>query len=153
MKRPEEGTSNEALHRLHDGELGAEERARVEAQLGEEDRLRLQAIAELGEAVRNATAAPLEGFDAWAAVERQIAPARVLSITERLRRRRAPMWISTALAVAAAAAFLFLPRSPGAPSNNCDIESLDVTGGNATVMKLDDPHGGGTTTVVWLQEE
>jgi anti-sigma factor RsiW len=145
----------DVLHRLHDGALPPEERARIEARLDDGARLQLAAIDDVGQAVRGAMDSSTAGFDVWAAVEKEIAPAKVLSFRERLARRRpAPVWISTLVAAAAAAAFLLLPaRLSALPSNNCDIESLDVTGGSATVMKLDDPHGEGTTTVVWLEEE
>jgi anti-sigma factor RsiW len=147
----------ELLHRLHDGELDATERAAVEARLDDVARARLRALAEVGEALRNTVSAEVEGagaLDLWPGIEAQLRPAKVLPFHRRLLRGRMPVWISTVAAAAAAlAALLFSAGKPGVPTNGCDIESLEVSGAAVTVLKMEDVPGHSPATVVWLQEE
>ena len=155
----EHDTSNgdERLHRYHDGELAPEERARVDASLQSdpEAQRKLAALGDLGGALRAAygqAGGASEGFDVWPAVERGIADSKVVSLSQRLRRRAAPIWISTMAVAAAALAFAVFPRPwDGHPTNNCEIDEIEVSGANATIMKVADVHGG-ATTVLWLEE-
>lgn len=149
---------DELLHRLHDGELPAGERAAIEASLDDEARLKLGALSDLGTLLRSTAAvedAPLvERFDAWPAIEKQIAAGKVLSFRGRLARHRIPIWVSTLVAAAAVFAVLLSPLGGRrAAPNGCDIEDLVVTGADVTVMKMADGKGeGGGTTVVWVHE-
>ncbi|MSP62967.1 MAG: hypothetical protein EXR72_22055 [Myxococcales bacterium] len=156
------------LHRLHDGDLAADERARVEAGLSDEDRARLAAIEQVGAALRNTLEAEAAGFDIAAAVMARLpaspATAGVTPISAaRSWRSRArgvlgsrSVWLSTAVAAAAAVLLFALPWGGGvaeAATDECEIESLEVTGASATVLRLPATRGEGTSTVVWLDEE
>ncbi len=152
----------ERLHRLHDGELDAEARAAVEAGLSDDDRARLAAMDELGAALRHTASAEADGFDVadavMAAIGKQAtAPLPAPTpITSARRWRARAIWASTAATLAAAAAAaLFLVTRPAIPPHGdaCSIESLEVSGEQATVLDLTDAHGHDTGTVVWLDEE
>jgi len=148
----------ELLHRFHDGELGADERAALEARLDDLARARLATLADLGAAVRNTLAAEVEAapppsIDLWAGIEARIQPAKVIPLRRRML-RATPVWLSTMAAAAAALAALMLTTSrPGVPTNGCQIESLEVTGAAVSVLKLDNVPGQSPATVVWLTEE
>src|SRR5262245_55534472 len=151
MSQPHKPQSaDDLLHRYHDGELELAERARVEASLDETSREKLAALDELGGALRGLYQGQAAEFDAWPAVERGIASAKVVPFTRRLRSRSA-MWISSVAAAAAVLAVVVLPRG-GQPSNDCDVDELEVSGAVATILKLDDDNHGGSTTVVWIEE-
>jgi hypothetical protein len=81
----------------------------------------------------------------------------VASVTP-LRPRRRARWLGTSagLLLAAAAAFLFVLRPWGLsrPTDRCDIEALEVAGGTATVLTLDNVIAkGDATTVIWTEED
>jgi anti-sigma factor RsiW len=144
------------LMRLHDGELAPEERAKVEARLDEADRERLSAMSDLGALLRHTLEAETQGFDVAAAVMRKIAERKEKSFSERIGgwfRGHRTVWIPGGLAAAAVALALLVTPWGAAISNGCDIESLEVTGAAATILKMPDAKGEGTTTVVWLDEE
>jgi hypothetical protein len=145
----------ELLHRLHDGELAADERAVVEARLDEVARARLQTLADLGAAVRATAAAEAErapAIDVWSAVAARIQPAAVIPFRRRVL-RAAPLWISTVAAAAAAFAALILATSrPSLPTNGVAIEALEVSGAAVSVMQVHAPDHA-PATVVWLTEE
>ena len=143
----------ERLHRLHDGELSPEERVRAEAALDDADRLRLSALSDIGAALRNTYAVQAESFDAWPALQKRIGDSKVVSLTERLSRRRVPIGVSTFLAAAAALVVLVGPWRDVLPTNGCDIESIDARGADVSVLKVPDPNSGeGTATIVWMHE-
>ena len=143
----------ERLHRLHDGETPAAERAQLEASLDDNDRLRLAALTDIGAALRHTYAAESEHFDAWPAIQKQISGGKVLSLTDRLKKRRVPIGISSLLAAAAALVVLVGPWRDVLPTNGCDIESIDSSGADVSVLKVPDPGSGeGTTTIVWMHE-
>ena len=148
----------ELLHRYHDGELAAEERAGVEARLDDDARARLAALDDLGAAVRHTVAARAsEGpdgsilhFDAWSAIEREIESKKVVSLSDRIRRRRVPIWISSVAAAAAAMLVVFGPWGTSAGlANGCEIESVEAEGANVAVIKMP----GDQMTVVWVSHE
>lgn len=158
------------LHRLHDGELPAAERASAEAALVEEDRARLAAMAEVGAAIRNTLAVEAAGFDVVAAVMaalpegeagRAVADRAVpipIGSGRRSRLRAVAasraVWVSTLAAVAAAALLLVAPwRGEVLPTDGCQIEALEVSGASATVLTEQGAHGQPSGTVVWLDEE
>lgn len=162
------------LHALHDDELPLDERPAVEAALDADDRERVAAIDQLGEALRNTFAAETPDLDVWAAVERGIAataapsPAEappapeqtrgaILQFEPRLRRAgRRSVWAPVLMAAAAAIALLIAPwreQPAAAATDHCEIESLEVTGALATVFEEPDATGRSTATVVWLDEE
>ena len=160
--QPASALPHETLHRLHDGELDPDVRAATEASLDDGDRARLAVIGEIGQTLRHAVAGevrarPAPSMDAlWGAIEKQIQPAKVLPLHTRVTRAlmRHPVWLSTSMAAAAALAVMVAISQPGAaPSNGCDIDSIDVTGASVTVMHVDTVHAPGSTTVVWLQED
>lgn len=149
----ERDTSGDALlHRYHDGELDAAERARLDASLGGVERDKLAALDELGGALRSVYAGQAADFDAWPALEKAIAAEKVVPMARRPR-RRGMMWLSSLTAVAAAAAMLlvFVPRGSH-PSNDCEVDEIEVTGAVDTILKLDDDDHGGSTTVLWIEE-
>jgi anti-sigma factor RsiW len=142
------------LQRYLDGEMEAEERARFEASLGAEERAQLAMLGMTGQAVRNALVAEAAGVDLWPAIEAKLGVRPV---------RRSSRWrrfgLSSGLLAVAAAAGFFLLMQPGHPSNNCDVESLEVDGSLATVMTLHDNHrhivgkeSDHTMTVIWHEE-
>ena len=152
------------IHRLHDGELDAAERAAAEEALQPADREGLLALGELREALRNTLDVEVGLVDVWAAVERGIAAAapaepagRVLPLSPRLKRaHRRSSFVPALLAAAAAIVLLLAPwreRPAEAATDNCAIESLEVTGALATVIEIPAVNGRDTTTVVWLDEE
>ena len=144
----------EQLHRLHDGELDAAERARVEGDLSLDERAQQKAIADVGAAVRNTLEAASEGVDLWAGIEQKLRATeggKVLPLRRRLR--TIALYVLPALAAAAAGIVLFLSLGPGPISNACDVEMLDVAGADATVLKVPDHEGKGSTTVIWTTEE
>ena len=145
------------LHRLHDGELDATETARVEAGLGDEDRERVRAIADVGAAVRNTVAAQSQGVDLWAGIEKRLQLREANKVVPLASRRRGGLtyvrYGLPALAAAAAAVVLWLNVGSGPQSNACDVEMLDIAGASATVLKVPDVRGQGSTTVIWTTEE
>ena len=140
------------LQRYFDGELEPEERARVEAQLGPEDREKLAALEEMHGLLNATLEADAAEVDIWSGVDKQLQKEKA---HKSWRRRRVFGGSAASLLLAAAAAFALFLRHPAHPSNNCDVEDLEFHGAVATVMQLDDlPHkGDGTTTVIWTEEE
>lgn len=158
----------ERLHRYHDHELTDDERRQVEATLDDHDRQRLEAIAELGTLLRHTAEAERREageLDVWSGIQTALAPppglpaagGQVIPFGRRVRRslnHHRAAWASMAMAAAAAALLLVVPWR-GAPmaSDNCTIESLEVTGAAATLLEVPDSSGQGTLTVLWLDEE
>lgn len=148
---------DERLHRYFDGELSDEERARVEAELSEDDQLKLAALAEIRGLTANALMAEAADVDLWAGLARQIDPATPATQARKpvargwgWRAHRAS-WSAGAVAMAAAALLMVFQPWHGA-DNNCDIESLETAGNVATVFNMQDtPHG--PTTVIWTEEQ
>ena len=157
------------LHRYHDGELSPAERARVEAGLGPLERDKLAALDELGGSLRAMYGGAADRFDAWPALERELSqaagPAAAVAPTapsakvlpfERPVRRRRSLWFSSSMAVAAAAAALLVVMRVGPtavhPTNDCDVDEIEVSGAVDTILKLDDDDHGGSTTVLWIEE-
>ena len=158
----------EQLHRYHDHELTDEERRQVEAELDGDDRLRLEAIAELGALLRHTAEAErreVGEVDLWSGIQAALAQAQslpaaggqVIPFGRRVRQsvgRHRAAWASMAMAAAAAALLLVVPwRGAPTASDNCTIESLEVTGAAATLLEVPDSSGQGTLTVLWLDEE
>jgi anti-sigma factor RsiW len=155
MGKPEFKIDDELLQRYFDDALIDAERARVEAALTDEDRERLAALAEMRALLSGALDAAAGDVDLVPAIERGL---------RRPGRRRA-WWrgagargfASFAAAAAALAVALFVthPWRPPHPSNECDVEVLDVEGGLATVLRVSDPHHGedATTTIIWTETE
>lgn len=149
----EADAKNTRLQQYFDGELPAEERARVEAELSEDDELKLLALGEVRGLVANTLMAEAADIDLWPALQKQLdADAK-----KKLKPRRSwglrahpGSWSAGTLAMAAAALlFLFQPWQTG---NACDVEFLETSGGVATVFSLNDtPHG--PTTVIWTEEQ
>jgi len=155
---------DERLQRYFDGELSAEERARVEAVLTDEDRLKLAALAEVRGLVASALTAEAADVDLWPALEKQLGAAggggRVGKAESRARRRWGlgahPYSWSSGFAAAAAAALLLIlqPWHAAHAQNGCEIESLEADQ-MATVMNVDGAHGSKDepTTVIWTMED
>lgn len=159
MGKPEDKAADERLQRYFDGEMPAEERAQVEASLGEEERLKLAALGEVRGLVANALAAEAAEVDLWPALEAKLGGGGKAAAKARRRwgLRAHPASWSAALVSAAAAALLFFvqPWHPQHASDGCDVESLETSGAMATVFKLSDmPHrGDSSATVIWTEEE
>jgi anti-sigma factor RsiW len=148
---------NELLQRYFDDALDDAERARVEAALTEEDRERLAALGEL-RALMGALASDAPAVDLWPGIEAGLAAQARKKASVRLwRERTRARFVGAGMLVAALGAFLFLVRPWHAPhpTNNCDVESLEVDGALAGVYTMpDSPHrGDGNTTIIWMNEE
>jgi anti-sigma factor RsiW len=155
MGKPEFKVDDELLQRYFDDALIDAERARVEAALTEEDRERLFALAEMRGLLSNALGAAAGDVDLVPLVQRELRrPARPSGWW---RGAGARGFASFAAAAAALAVALFVtqPWRPPHPSNECDVEMLDVEGGLASVLRVSDPHHGedGTTTIIWTETE
>jgi hypothetical protein len=143
------------LHRLHDGEF---EGGQLDpGQLDSQDRAQLQAIDEVGTAVRSALLGASQKIDVWSGVADRLAAMdemRKKQTTLRRWRTRARRGLALIVPAVAAAGMLlwFLPAHPRV-TNDCDIELLDISGVTATVMKVPDDSGQGATTVIWMTEE
>lgn len=144
--------SDQMLARYLDGELSPAERSELEAQLNDDDRLRLAALGDVGAAVRAALEGEAAQVDLWPSVQAWIERARRNAWWRRARR---PGVLGAGLlAVAAAVMILLAPLKRVPPTNECDIESLDVAGVQATVFKIpDSTRAGLTTTIIWTEEE
>jgi len=154
---------DDKLQRYFDGELDAEERARFEASMTDDDRERLAALAEMRVLLSGTLEAESAEVDIWSGVQAQLAKekasaptpiVRTPAVLRPLRRRRMVAGTTAGVMFAAAAAFLFVLRPWHAPiTNGCDIESLEVEGAVATVMTQADAPNGGDTTIIWTTEE
>jgi hypothetical protein len=169
---------DELLQRYFDGELSPDERAKVEASLTAEEQSKLAALAELGGLVRGALEAEAQAFDLWpgleAALAREAVPTAATGgggaagaasspaagaasspaagaaglLGGAVRRLR--WWAAgTASTLAAGAALLFV-LMPGATTNDCDIEELEVSGSTALVTKTGDSRD--DATIIWTME-
>jgi anti-sigma-K factor RskA len=160
------GAENDLVQRYFDGELAADERARFESSMTDDDRERLAVLAEMRALLSGALDAEAAQVDIWSGVAAALkAPAeraepaadkqrRVRRWRERVRTRSTA---GAAMLVAAAAALLFFvhPWHPSHPGDDCDVEVLEVEGAQATVLRMhDSPHSGdGTTTIIWSEED
>jgi len=151
---------DELLQRYFDGELPAEERARLEAAFTEDDRLKLAALGEVRGLVANALAAEAADVDLWAGIESHLGGGGKAQQKARRRwgmRAHPASWSAGLLSIAAAAALLFFvrPWHPAHADNDCDIVSIETSGAVATVFHMSDaPHrGDGSTTVIWTEEQ
>jgi anti-sigma factor RsiW len=152
---------HDRVQRYFDGELSAAERAQFEAQMTDADRERLAALGELRALVGNALEAEAAAVDLWPGVEAALAAqAQKKSLVrrwrERVRRRATTTGAGLLVAAVATLLFLFMPwNGRHNPENDCDVESLEVDGALATVLKVHDvPHkGDDTTTIIWSEED
>ena len=155
MTRNPSHLSDDLLQRYHDGELSAAERTEVEARLDGDSRLRLEALDELRGLLRSHAAAESSGVDFGSVITAiESSPRAVLAAPSKKRRSLVPLSAVGAFAAGAFALFFFLRA--GVPSNEAQIESLEVSGGSATVLRMhDDKNPDQTTTVIWasLDEE
>jgi anti-sigma factor RsiW len=150
---------DERLQRYFDGELSPEERAQVEAALTDDDRLKLAALAEVRGLVANALSAEAAAIDLWPALERELRPSG--KAAAKAARRwglvaHPASWSAGFMAAAAAALlFVFQPWHSPTSGNDCDVVSLETSGGMATVFHLTDmpQRGDGPTTVIWTEEQ
>ena len=54
----------------------------------------------------------------------------------------------------AMALLLVGPLSTAHPSNECDVETIEVEGALASVFRVNDQHGrDATTTIIWAEED
>jgi ferric-dicitrate binding protein FerR (iron transport regulator) len=146
------------LQKLHDGELPAAEADLLRAQLSDEERQKLLALAELDEALATTlhTEAEAHSVDLWAGIAQKLdkldAPGAVKAsaISPRRRWMLPATALVSALAMAAALALLLWPRPR--TTNHCDIERLEVAGSSATVLSVPDDHGS-ATTLIWMDHQ
>ena len=151
---------DDLLQRYFDGDLGPGERAAFEAAMSEDDRERLAALAEMRGLLAATLDAEAADVDLLSGVERKLAlpankKAALRGWRDRLRGRTV-LGTSAGLLMAAAAAFLFMlaPWHAEHPTNNCDVEHLEVSGSTATVLTVNDvAHKGDSTTIIWTTEE
>ena len=141
------------VQRYFDDELPPEERARFEAEMTDEDREKLAALAEMRALINVALDAQAADVDLWSGVSKQLGKQKA----HRGWRKSRMFGGAAATFLAAAAAFLFFvrPWHPGHASNNCEVEDLEFHGGYASVIELDDlPHkGDSSTTVIWTEDD
>lgn len=149
MSRNPSHLSDDLLQRYHDAELSAIERGDVEARIDGDARLRLEALDELGGLLRTHAATESSGVDFSSLIDaiEKSPPAVMAEAPPRKRRSLVPLSALSAFAAGAFALFFFL-RS-GVPSNEAQIESLEVSGGSATVLRMPDDKNGQTTTIIW----
>jgi hypothetical protein len=102
------------LMRLHDEELGADEREALLAELGEDDRAVLEGLDELGDALRAHAERAAPGADDIA--DRVMAKLDQPVPLARARRAKSTPILVAGLALAAAAAFLLWQKAAPAPS-------------------------------------
>lgn len=157
-------TRDELLARLHDGELSPAAAESLSAELTDEEQQKLRALSELDGLLENTLKAEADAkkLDLWAELERKLpplsGPSEVAQVADSRGKilpflRRRTVQITAAIStLAAAAGLLFMLRS-GAPSNRCDIEELDIAGGNATVIAVPDEQGHKTTTLIWFDHQ
>ncbi len=147
---------DDRLQRYFDGELPDDERARFEAALTDDDRLKLQALGELRALTQAALTGEAEGVDLWAGVEAGLKKERTRRWRDRVRGRRF-MGTGAGLVIAAVATLLliFKPWNPKhAQTNNCDIDLLETDGVQATVLDVADrPGGENHTTILFTMED
>lgn len=155
---------DERLQRYFDGEMPAQERARVEATLTDDDRLKLAALAEMRGLVANALLAEAADIDLLPGIDAALLGGGLglgLGKAEAKARRRWGLlahparWSSGVLAAAAAVLLLvFQPWHSAHAQNGCDIESLDTYGAVVTVFRMSDsPHKTDESTTVIFTEE
>ncbi|MEO6954682.1 MAG: hypothetical protein ABI321_22980 [Polyangia bacterium] len=155
MTRTSSHLSDDLLQRYHDGELSAVDRVDVESRLDGESRLRLEALDELRGLLRTHSAAECSGVDFASIIDAiEKSPPAVAKAPPRKRRGLVSLSAFSAFAAGAFALFFFLRSGP--PSNEAAVESLEVSGGSATVLRMpDDRNPNQTTTIIWasLEEE
>jgi anti-sigma factor RsiW len=146
---------DDELQRYFDNELPEGERARVEAALTDEDRLKLQSLGELRALTQAALAGESEHVDVWSGVEAGLKKQRTRRWRDRVRARRFMSGAGVLIAAVATLLLLFKPWNPKhVPTNNCDIELLETDGVQATVLDVPDHHGGENhTTILFTMEE
>ncbi|HJZ88892.1 MAG TPA: hypothetical protein VKN99_27155 [Polyangia bacterium] len=137
--------TREEIMKLHDGELSEAEAQRVRASLSAEDRLRLEALREIGDAVREQleARAGASKLDVWAGISDRLdaEPAAVVPL-----RRRRSIWIASGVAVlAAAATAMALMVGPHRPLDGVTIESVDFGESAGMLFQIHDTK----TTVLW----
>jgi hypothetical protein len=133
---------DEKLMRLHDDELPAAEAEALRQALSAEDREKLLALKETGEAVAGALLGAAEPVDLWAGIERRLPEARV--------RPRRTLQITAAVTALAMAAALLIWLRPEA--RDSEVESLEIAGAVATVFEIPDDQGE-TATVLWMEHQ
>ena len=140
------------VQRYFDDELAPDERARFEAEMTEDDRLRLAALGEMRQLLTHALE-PAGDVDIWSGVSKQLDKQK--AHRGWLRRRSVGGAASVLLAAVATLMFLVSPWHKATSDNDCDVESLEVDNGYATVMQIHDmPHDGdGATTIIWAEED
>lgn len=154
---------DEDLQRLHDGALPLAEAEALRSRLSDEDQQKLAALEELDGLLSDTLTAESEGVDLWAGIEARLpaaaaAPTAVAPTAARegkvlpLRRRWAGPTTAVMGFLAMAATFLFFLWPQSRTSNHCEVESLEVAGGNAVVMQLPGEHGD-DTTVIWMDHQ
>src|SRR5262249_55260697 len=137
--------TRDELLRLHDGELSTEEAERVRARLSPEDRLRLDAMREVGDAVRSQVDRPTGEVDLWNAIQGRLdaEPADLLALRRRRRVLYGAAGLTSALLAAAAALLLWLPQPP--PLKGPAVESVDFGQEAGILFQIHDT----PTTVLW----
>ncbi len=163
------------LQKLHDGELDPAEAKALRAELSDEERQKLLALAALDEAIEQSVEGALreaEGeqpLDLWAAIAPQLpaqadvpatgaAPADVVPITAGIgaagwRRRRFALRATAVMsALAMAASLLLWLRTGPTASNRCDVEELEVAGTTAALITLPGERGN-DTTLIWVDHD
>ena len=146
---------DDKVQRYFDGEMPLPERVAFEAAMTDREREQLAALAEMRGLIQTSLEAEAAGFDIAATVEERLRGETRGAVVPLKRRLRPRMLLGTSagLLIAAAAAFLFLLRPHlSHPSDDCDIEQLEVAGAEATVLTLPDHHGT-NTTIIWTTEE
>jgi anti-sigma factor RsiW len=155
---------DDLLMRFHDGELSEAQARAVEERLRAkpEAATDLEAMNALGRALRERTqhAVERQSFDGFfERVERGARAARPLSLRERLGFRVREwfrpwaVWPAAAAAGVAILALVAVGMTNGnGGANDCQIESLEYSGGAGAVFLIPDDKGSGSTTVIWTNQ-
>ena len=152
--RKETGLSDELLQRYFDEELTAVERVDVEARLDASARLRLDAMSELRMLLRVRTNAAASGVSLSSAIDVIERAPVTTTPTSPTRRRWLPLSAVGGFLAAAAAVLFFMRPVDRLPTNEANVEMLEVQGAVATVFRIED-HGDPTrtATVIWSDED
>jgi anti-sigma factor RsiW len=170
-KRSQKEARDRELQRFFDGELSPAEARRVYQRIesNDADLMRLASLGEMHDALVDTASAEAEDADFSAlwdnverGIERESEPASALEQSggpprepSRFARGlfRWTMVTASAVAVAVLALVFWWPGATGAPSNDCEIESLEVgQGAVSTIFTIDDPEQPDATTVIWVSE-
>jgi len=148
--------TDDKLSKLFDSELSAEEAEALRRELTSEEQAKLAALADLSLAVHDAAIGESSQHEVnlWPLLENQLTEqtAQPLASVTPLRRNLLVRTTAVVSALALAASLLFVLRPATSRDSSCDVESLEVIGSGATVLKVADDRGN-DTTLIWFDHQ